>query len=554
MQSCWVEVSDVRSRCGTATRILPLVLACGITVTACGQPDAPASDPDTTGEPRTGGTLVIAGPTDLGAMNSLVSNEAYTQEIQLHALFLPLVRLDSALDYTPALAHAWEIDGDTAVVFHIRDDVRWHDGSPTSAYDVAFTFERAKDPETAFPSADYFIEWNAVEVVDSFTVRFAIDPHMDPLTGWALTAVMPRHLLDSIPPGRMANAAFNRRPIGNGPFRFVAYQGNDRWTFEANPDFPESLGGRPYVDRVVWRVIPENAAQLTELETGGADLILSPRAEQLDPLDAQPDFRRIVRPSRRYVFIGWNGRRGPLGEPRVRHALTMAIDRREILQTLRSGYGELMSGPVGPHHWAYDRALEPIPFDTAAAIAELAAAGIRDSDGDGLLDTAAGEPFAIELKIPANNAFNRDVAEMVQSDLAAIGVPLTPRPVEFSTLIGDISSADRNFDAVLMAWETDLRLGLRDVFHSAELDGPFQLASYTNPLVDSLLDAAANLTDRDAALPLWHRLQRIVRDEQPWTFLWLAPDLYLIRERIRGVEMDVRGAFVTLSDWWIDEP
>ncbi|MGH7506118.1 MAG: hypothetical protein ACRELX_10725, partial [Longimicrobiales bacterium] len=156
-------------------------------------------------------------------------------------------------------------------------------------------------------------------------------------------------------------------------------------------------------------------------------------------------------------------------------------------------------------------------------------------------------------KIPANNAFNRDVAEMVQSDLAAVGVRLTPRPVDFSTLIGDISSTDRNFDAVLMGWQSDFRLGLRDLFHSAERDGPFQLAGYANPAVDSILDATATVTDRGEARPLWQRLQRIVREEQPWTFLWYAPDLYVIRERVQGVEMDIRGAFITLPEWWTAE-
>ncbi|MGH7506564.1 MAG: ABC transporter substrate-binding protein, partial [Longimicrobiales bacterium] len=416
----------------------PVIALLALAFAACADRPATGGD-DVADGTRQGATLVIAAPTDLDAMNSLVSNEAYTEEILLHALYLPLVRFDSALNYVPALAREWEIVGDTAVVFHLRDDVRWHDGAPTTAYDVAFTFERAKDPETAFPNGDYFLDWNSVEVVDSFTVRFAIDPHIDPLTGWAFTAIMPRHLLDSIPAAGMANASFNRNPVGNGPFRFVSYQANDRWVFEANPDFPEALGGRPNLDRIVWRVIPENSAQVVELETGNADLILSPRAEQLTALDARPEFRKIVKPSRNYVFIGWNGRRGVLGDARVRHALTMAIDRGEILATLRAGYGELSTGPVGPYHWAYDPALEPIPFDTAAARALLAEAGVRDANGDGTLDTPAGAPFTIELKIPANNAFNRDVAEMVQSDLAAVGVRLTPRPVDFSTLIGDIS-------------------------------------------------------------------------------------------------------------------
>jgi len=526
--------------------LLPVFLACG------GDNDADSDRTD--GSPHRGGTLVIGGPNDLGGLNALVATESYTQEIIAHALFLPLLRMDEAGSYVPALAREWEWDGDTAVTFRLRDDVRWHDGTKTSAWDVAFTFERAVDPATAFPNAADLAPWTRVSVTDSFAVRFSVEPHVEPLLAWVFLPIMPRHALDSIPAARTQRAAFNYAPVGNGPFRFVEYRAGDRWVFEANEDFPAGLGGRPWLDRVVWRVIPENSAQVTELRTGGVDLILSPRAEDLALLEAESGIRAIIKPSRQYQFIGWNGARKPLADARVRRALSLAIDRAEILEVLRGGHGTLAAGPIDPSHWAYPDSVQPLPFDTGAARALLAEAGITDRNGDGILDLPAGRPFDIELKIPANSAFNRDLAQILQSDLAAIGVRVSIRTTEFATLINDISSPARNFDAVQMAWDADLRLNLRDTFHSNAIGGPYQLASYGNAEVDALLDSLTGLDDRAAALPRWHRIQSILRDDQPWTFLWYVPNLYAARDRVQGIHMDVRGAFTGIAGWWIDVP
>lgn len=540
----------LRRRSGLVPVRALAVVGLGAACAACGERGARGPGPDAEGPPVHGGTLVIAAPTDLDAANGLVSGEARTQELIRSTLFMTLVRFGPALDYEPYLAESWEMLGDTGVVFHIRDDVFWHDGVHTTAYDVAFTYERAKDPRTAFPNTGYFELWGAAEVLDSFTVRFRFEPHTDPLAVLPVFPIMPRHRLDSIPPERLRQAAFNRDPVGNGPFRFVAQRPNDRWVFDANPDFPAGLGGRPYLDRVVWRVIPENQAQISEIRAGTVDLVMSVLSNQLAALDARPELRAIVRSSRKYQFIGWNTRRRPLDDARVRRALSLGIDREEMLHGLRAGYGRLAAGPIDPEHWAYHDGLEPLPYDTAAARALLDAAGFRDRDGDGILEDAAGTDLRISLSTP-NTEYNRSVAEKVQADLRRIGVALEIRLLDFATVVANVFSAQRDFDGVILAWETGYRPSeLRDLFHSGTLGGPFQISSYVNPEVDRLIDEAGRLTDRTAAAARWRRVQEILREEQPWTFLYYTPDLYVVHERVRGVEMDVRGALESLARWW----
>ncbi|MGH7463339.1 MAG: ABC transporter substrate-binding protein, partial [Longimicrobiales bacterium] len=292
---------------------------------------------------------------------------------------------------------------------------------------------------------------------------------------------------------------------------------------------------------------------VTEMRTGTVDLVMSARAEQLKQLDAMPDLRALIKPSRRYTMIAWNGQHAPLNQPAVRRALTLALDRTRMIELLRGGYAQPASGPIPPTHWAFDPQVEPLPFDTARARRLLILAGFLDRDRDGVLESMYGKPLELELKIAASNAFNRDVAEMVRADLARIGVRVVTRPADFATLIDDISGPQRNFQGAFLNFETDLQLNLKDAFHSEALGGPYQSASYSNRKLDVLLDGAAKARSIKAARPLWSQVQSILRDDQPWAFLWYAPDLFVVRERVRGIEMDIRGMFVNVSQWWIDD-
>jgi peptide/nickel transport system substrate-binding protein len=497
---------------------------------------------------RRGGTLVVAAASDVQQLNSLVNADANTGQLINHALFLPLIRLGSDLQPEPALARSWK-QTDSTVVFQLRRDVRWHDGRRTTAHDAVFTLKRALDTLTAYPNAEAIAHIKSAQALDSFTLRIRMTPRREPLLGLTDLAIMPAHLLDSIPAARLRQAAFNKHPVGNGPFRFVSQRANDRWIFEANAAFPGALGGPPRLARLVWRVIPDNTAQVTEIRTGAVDLVMAARAEQLKQLDSLPDLRALIKPSGRYTMIAWNGQRAPLNNPGVRRALTLALDRARMIQLLRAGYAQLASGPVPPTHWAFDPEVTALPYDTARARRLLVLAGYLDRDRDGVLESMYGKPFELELKIAANNAFNRDVAEMVRADLARIGVRVVARPVDFATLIGDITSNERNFDGAFLNFETDLQLNLRDAFHSAALGGPYQSASYSNRKLDDLLDRAANARTVGAAGPLWSQIQTILRDDQPWAFLWYAPELFVVNERVRGIEMDIRGSLVSLQQW-----
>lgn len=504
--------------------------------------------------PRHGGTAVIVAAAGLDALNPLVTGSVYAQEATRHLLFMPLLRFGPELQLEPWLAESWEMDGDTAAVLRLRDDILWQDSVPTTAYDAAFTLKRALDPETGYPSAGNFARWTDVGAVDSFTLRVSFEPHPEPLTGLPLLPILPAHVLDTVPASALRTAAFNREPVANGPFRLAGARAGDRWIFERNPHFPVALGGPPPLDRLIWRVVPEAQAQVTEILTGSAHLALEPPAEQFDSLAARDDLVGIEKPSFRYSFIGWNGRRPPLDAAAVRVALTRAIDRPEILAAARQGHGRVALGPVPPSHWAFGDTLQPRAYDPEAAADSLEALGFLQRDDDPPLEDSVGTELAFELLVPAGNDASRDLAQMIQADLAAIGVQLAIRPLEFGTLVQTITGPERDFDAVLLALDADARLDLASLFHSRALDGPFQIAAYRNDRLDSLLDAVETERARQRAEPLWHEIQAVLIRDQPWTFLYYYPDLILHDADLRGVTMDLRGVLRSAPQWWLAEP
>lgn len=487
-----------------------------------------------------GGTAVIVYPGAPRVANPLVAADAYSIEVARSLLFLSLLEQGPDLALRPRLAESWEADGDTAAVFRLRRDVRWTDGVMTTAYDVAFTVDRALDPGTGYPNRAQLDHVRDVVVVDSFTVRARFDPIRDAIDPLALLPVLPRHVLDTVPASGVQSAGFNLRPVTNGPFTVGAVRAGDRWTFDANEAFAESLGGRPRLDRVVWRAIPESAAQIAELRAGDADLVVGVRHDAFEQVGSAEGIRAMERPTLSYATIAWNGRRPPLDDARVRRALTLAMNRAGMVEALRGGRGLLAAGPVPPGHWAYSDRLEPLPYDPEEARAELAAA-------------LAGSPLRVTLLIPAGSDFNRDLAQVIQADLARVGVTVTLRALEFATLVQTITGPDRDFDAVLLALDADARLDLRSLFHTDAMDGPFQVAGYSNPALDSVLDAIDAQTAREPARDLWVRAQALVAADQPWTFLYFVTDLILVRARLEGVEADLRGVLHSASRWWIDE-
>lgn len=500
-----------------------------------------------------GGTVVVGMRTDFGGFNSITNTDQYTDEIIKYALFTPLVQYDENLGVEPWLAESWEMDGDTAVVFTLRDDVTWHDGRPVTAEDVKFTFDLAKDSSTAsLIGSVYLGEVATAQVIDQRTIRFGFArPHAQALEDF-WWAPMPKHLLEGVTPGDMRNAEFNRAPVGSGPYRFVDWQANQRLVLEPYAEFPEALGGPPQASRIVFRIVPEPATLLTELMTGGVHVDIPLEPDQAGDVEGNDDLELHAFPGRTVYYIGWNNQREPFTSADVRRAMTLAIDRQEIIDALLSGYGDPAVSPVPPYSPMYPDGFEPLQHSTEEASRLLASAGWRDSDGDGILDKD-GRPFTFTL-ITSDRPLNRSVAEVVQSQLREVGVDAQIRVLEFQTMLG-LHKA-RDFDAVFSNWVLDnfqMAAAPNALFHSSFAEAPqtANRSAVADAELDRLIEAVGSTTDDESARRDWQAFHERLQAVQPFTFMFWLKEL-AASQNVAGVDMDQRGELASIRDWRLE--
>ena len=511
-----------------------------LAVSACS-----ASGDETTARER---PLILGYASELQGLNPIVSTDQNANELIYYLLFTPLVTYDADFRPAPGMAESWVLS-DSAVTFQLRDDLTWHDGTSVTSRDVAFTFERAKDPDSASPiAAAYLANVASVEILGEYEVRFHFSaPHSEPLEDFFWPPA-PAHLLEDVPSSELLRAPFNRAPVGNGPYRFVRWDVNQQLVFTANLDYPPGLGGPPEIADVVYRIIPDQTTMLAELLSGGIQM-----DGPLAPSDAArignaENLQLLSFPWRQFAYVGWNTRRPQFADPAVRRALAMAIDRESLVQTVLEGYGTQASGPIPPWH-RYAPDLAPLPHDVEQARALLEAAGWRDSDGDGIRERA-GVRLSFELLANQRNPIYGDIAQIIQADLRAVGVEVFPRLLEWQTVLS--MHRGRDFDAVLTNWVLDnFRVDPRSLFHGSQvaIANSANRSSYSNPIADSLMDMGSRTTDDDVAKEIWAEFSRVLQADQPVTFLFWQDELAGVSHDLAGVVMDARGELVTLPRW-----
>lgn len=493
-------------------------------------------------------TLVVGTRVDPKTLNPLAISASEGHQIA-GLVFLKLVEeQDDFMSFKPQLAQSWSTSKDGLdLTFVLRDDARWSDGEPLTAEDVRFTWELQVDTTVAWPSASLKSKIRDVEVRDAHTVVFHFSERylyqvMDANDG----VILPKHLLAAIPRAEIKASAYGRAPIGCGPYRVGRWESGQYVELVPNEKY---FGHAPRIGRVVFKFVPDAVTLVAQLKAGEIDLLEAVQTGDLAAIrEARPDVAIKTVPSRRMSFIAWNLARPPFDDREVRRALTAAIDRAEIIRTVWGGYARECTSPIVPLLWAYDPGIAPIPFDPAAARASLTARGFKDSDGDGVLDRE-GHPLEFELLV--NDAQNRvDVVTIVQNELKQVGIKVNLRVMEYGAYIERILATD--YDAAFVDWKSVTKVDLTGLFHSRSFRPKgYNFFSYSNPEVDRLIDEAITKTDRVEAGKMWNRIQRIIYDDQPCTFLAVPQELTALDDRFCNVKPNAISFFANLAAWGV---
>jgi peptide/nickel transport system substrate-binding protein len=507
-----------------------------LAVTACAAP------------PRPPGTAVIASGADLESPNPVVTVHPLSRQVQRHALLVTLARYDAALRPRPYYARRWTWgDGGRTLTLHLDPALRWHDGRPTTAADAAFTLALARDPAVGSPRRAEAAAVERADAADDTTlvVRFAA-PQADVPAVLCELPLVPRHLLDTVPRARLRQAAYERAPVGNGPFRFVARAPGARWTLARNDRFPPSLGGPPRLARLVVAVVDEPTTKFAGLVSGDLDAAgIAPASAAL--LARDPAARVLSYPVAYAAGIVFNAQRPPFDDARVRRAVALSLDRRRVVDAALAGYGTPAAGPVAPDSPLALPGAAP-PRDTARADSLFDAAGWRrGADG---VRRRAGRALAAELRTVG--AGDNAVEQLVQADLAARGVRLGIRTQELGAFLAAARAPRKEFDLLLAGIPGDVALSqLTSLFASSAAGGALDYAGFHRPNLDAALARAAAAPTAEARRAAWHQVQRVLADSAPVAWLYHARGVQGVARRLRGVTMDLRGELATVHEWWI---
>lgn len=518
----------------TARRLFVTVLTFASTaVSGCIAPQRPAN------------VASYASGTDLESGNPLVTIHSLSRQVQRYALFVTLARYDSSLAPVPYAARAWEWSPDhRALVFHLVAGLRWHDGQPTTARDVRFTLDAARDPVTGYWRANDLASIDSVATPnDSTAILYFRAPQPEfPLVLCELP-IVPEHLLASVPHADMRRAAFNTNPVGNGPFKFVERRPGAAWRFVRNDDFPASLGGPPRLAGFVVTVVDEPTTKFAGLASGDLDVAgISPTMASLARRD--PSMRVIDYPILLSTGLVFNVHKPPFDDVRVRQAINLSIDRDRIVRAALAGYGTPAGGPVPPEN---PLALDAPPaHDPARADSLFDAAGWRRAAGG--MRQRNGQPFVIQLLTVGSG--DNALEQLVQADLGARGVRVEIRQVELGAFLTEARANPKRFDVLVAGVPGDLSLSYLDaMFDSSQRGGALDYAGYHTARLDSLFDLARAARTDSSRRTAWQNVQRELDSQVPVAWIYHSRGVQGVSARLKNVVMDLRGEMVSLARW-----
>jgi peptide/nickel transport system substrate-binding protein len=498
----------------------------------------------------TGDAIVVASIGDASRLLPLLATDSASGDI-VGLLFNGLLKYNERLEIVGDLAESWTVSDDgLTITFTLRPDIRWHDEAPLTSADVLFTYQKLIDPSVRTPFSSNYELVESAEAVDerTFRVRYR-EPFAPALESWMM-GIIPKHLLE----GQDLNAApFLRQPVGHGPYRFVRWKTGELIELRANPGYFEH---RPYIDRYLYRIIPDDTTKFLELLTGGVDLAgLTPLQyrRQTDTPYVRRAYQKFRYPSFGFTYLGYNLQDERFKDARVRQAINRAVDKQAIVEGVLYGLGSVATGPYPKESWAYDPGIAAASRDLDEARRLLAEAGWTDHDGDGWVDRD-GQPFRFTLLTNQGNEVRRQVTELVQQQLKAVGIDVKIRIIEWSTFVHEFIDK-RRFEAVLLGWSLSRDPDLYDLFHSSKTkEGEYNFVGYADPEVDRLLIEGRRTFDQAERQRIYRQVHRRLAEDQPYTFLYVADALPIVASRFRNVAATPIGIGYNFIDWYVPLP
>ncbi|TJY44163.1 hypothetical protein E5161_01855 [Cohnella pontilimi] len=501
---------------------------------------------------KVGGKVVLTSFSDAVTLIPLRANDQASNDI-IGMVFDSLVRKDFYGQPIPGMAERWTYDAKTlSYTFYLRKGMKFHDGKPVTANDVKFSFDMYTHPKTLNTYKADFTDIQSVTVVNDLTVKFTLKKkNVFFLTNAANSgAILPKHLFPrGIDDYNADNSYFSRHPVGTGPFKFKEWRTDERVVVSAFNDY---WNGRPYLDEVITRILPDNNVESINLIKGDVDFVqvISPRT--VADVEKSSNLKTVVYDRGRFDYIGWNNDNPLFQDKKVRQAMNYAMDRQAVVSKIMLGRGYLGTGPFHPKLPQENKNVKPYPLDLNKAAQLLAEAGWKKGS-DGILEKD-GKKFEIEIAYNNGNVTRPKVAQILAQNLKKLGIKASVRGYEWSLFLDKQQKG--TLDMYVLAWGGyDGNVEHYGILHSSAIpdkngDGGNNAWHVHYSKVDQLLEAYLQEEDSSKRNKIYQELHAFLADEAIAIFTHHPKLTAGMNKNLLGVRISLSSPYFNIEDWY----
>ena len=479
-------------------------------------------------------TLNLSMGSSPSRLNPILANDSASSEIA-DWLFNGLFKYDKDGNPTEDLALSYTFETETKLLIKLKQNVKWHDGVEFTAEDVVFTYNTILDPKVFNSIKSNYKQVQSVKALDKYTLEIIYKKaYFKALEIW-MVGILPKHLLKD--EKDLMTSSFNKNPIGTGSYILNSFKVGQDIRLKANDNYFE---GRPKIDEILYKFIPDPNTSFLFLKQKKLDLAgLTPLQidRQIDD-EFKDSFKIIEKPSFSYSYVGLNLKNEKFKDIRIRKALSLAINRQELVDILFFGHGKVSNGPFLPGGFAYNDKVKPIVQNILEAKKLLKEMGYDQNN-----------PFTFEIVTNTGNDTRINAAQILQYQLAKADIHMKIRVMEWQAFLNTIVHP-RNYEAILLGWSLSLMPDAYPLWHSnSDKTGSFNLVSYSNPEVDKLIEEGSVTVEREKLSKIYKKIFKKITDDIPYLFLYIPNGITVINKDIKNVEPSFIGITHNQKDW-----
>jgi len=484
-------------------------------------------------------TLHLSTSSNPARLNPLLATDSASSEIA-GFIFNALVKYDKdGKEIIGDLAESYEFKDEVTIIFNLRKNVKWHDGEEFTSADVIFTYDLIHSAKVVTPYTSTFRMVKSIKALDKYTVEVIYKkPYFKALETWMMQ-IVPKHILAN--EENIMGSSFNKKPIGTGPYKLTKLEFSKNIELTAFEDYFEH---KPFIEKISFHVIADPTTRFLMLKSKQIDI------GSLEPmqLNRQVDksffknFKKIEQISHSYTYLGFNLKEEKFKDKRVREALSLGIDRKELVDILFLGHGQVCTGPFLPGGPSFNENVKSPVLHVEKAKALLKEAGYDENN-----------PFSFEIATSNSSEVRPYAAQIIQHQLKKIGVIVTLRVMEWQAFLNMVVFP-KKFDSVLLGWSLSLSPDPYLVWHSDnDKPGGFNFIGYRNDKVDALIKKAEGLVDRQKLSKTQKEIFKRVVDDNAYLFLYIPNSISVINKKISPIEPTINGFWHNQVDWKLNE-